>query len=157
MRTSPASSLCDGEESKLNTCGFWCIIFSRSSTLFALESTLNSLPRSVTRNRESSAKSLICLRKESGFLLTTRHLAGELSGVSIWTPSILQHTMSQLTVKQLDYDLTPVAGLALVAHHLEPLAPVFNTLDGLRCAPITSMKKLGIPALSCHPSPKKIV
>jgi hypothetical protein len=65
--------------------------------------------------------------------------------------------MSQLTVKQLDYDLTPVAGLALVAHHLEPLAPVFNTLDGLRCAPITSMKKLGNPALSCHPSPKKIV
>ena len=157
MRTSPASSLCDGEESKLNTCGFWCIIFSRSSTLFALESTLNSLPRSVTRNRESSAKSLICLRKESGLLLTTRHLAGELSGVSIWIPSILQHTMRPLIVEQLDDDLTSVAGLALVGHRLERLAPVFNTLEGLRCASIYSTKKLATPMSSCHPLPKKIV
>ena len=32
-------------------------------------------------------------------------------------------------VKQLDYDLTPVAGLALVGHHLNRLAPVFKQLD----------------------------
>lgn len=32
-------------------------------------------------------------------------------------------------VKQLDYDLTPVAGLALVGHHLERLAPLFKEID----------------------------
>ena len=37
--------------------------------------------------------------------------------------------MRQLIVKQLDYDLTPVAGLALVGHQLERLAPVFKRLD----------------------------
>ena len=34
--------------------------------------------------------------------------------------------MRKLIVTQLDYDLTPVAGLALVGHHLKRLAPVFN-------------------------------
>ena len=33
------------------------------------------------------------------------------------------------TVKQLSYDLTPVAGLALVGHHLRGLAPVFKRMD----------------------------
>lgn len=37
--------------------------------------------------------------------------------------------MRQLIVKQLGYDLTPVAGLALVGHHLERLAPVLKRLD----------------------------
>jgi hypothetical protein len=37
--------------------------------------------------------------------------------------------MRQLIVKQLDYDLTPVAGLALVGHHLKRLAPVFTQID----------------------------
>jgi hypothetical protein len=37
--------------------------------------------------------------------------------------------MRQLIVKQLGYDLTPVAGLALVGHHLDRLAPVFKRLD----------------------------
>jgi hypothetical protein len=32
-------------------------------------------------------------------------------------------------VKQLNYDLTPVVGLALVGHHLNRLAPVFTQLD----------------------------
>lgn len=32
--------------------------------------------------------------------------------------------MRQFLVKQLNYDLTPVAGLALVGHHLQRLAPV---------------------------------
>ncbi|MFO0472260.1 MAG: hypothetical protein ACK51Z_14650 [Pseudomonadota bacterium] len=32
--------------------------------------------------------------------------------------------MSPIQVKQLDYDLTPTAGLALVGHHLKTLAPV---------------------------------
>jgi hypothetical protein len=32
-------------------------------------------------------------------------------------------------VKQLDYDLTPVAGLALVGHHLKCLDPLFKRLD----------------------------
>jgi hypothetical protein len=42
--------------------------------------------------------------------------------------------MRPLIAEQLDYDLTSVAGLALVGHHLERLAPVFNTSDGLMCA-----------------------
>jgi len=37
--------------------------------------------------------------------------------------------MRQLIVKQLGYDLTPVAGLALVGHHLDRLAPVLKRLD----------------------------
>ena len=37
--------------------------------------------------------------------------------------------MRQLIVKQLDYDLTPVAGLALVGHYLGVLRPEFGQLD----------------------------
>ncbi len=37
--------------------------------------------------------------------------------------------MRQLIVKQLDYDLTPVAGLALVGHYLKALQPVLARLD----------------------------
>ncbi|CAN7724978.1 IS1380 family transposase [Variovorax sp. LjRoot84] len=37
--------------------------------------------------------------------------------------------MRPFIVKQLDYDLTPVAGLALVGHYLNRLAPVFKQLD----------------------------
>src|SRR4030095_12511680 len=37
--------------------------------------------------------------------------------------------MRPFIVKQLDYDLTPVAGLALVGHHLNRLAQVFKQLD----------------------------
>lgn len=37
--------------------------------------------------------------------------------------------MRQFLVKQLNYDLTPVAGLALVGHHLQRLAPVFKRID----------------------------
>ena len=37
--------------------------------------------------------------------------------------------MRPLIVKQLDYDLTPVAGLALVGHHLKQLAAVFADID----------------------------
>ena len=37
--------------------------------------------------------------------------------------------MRPFIVKQLDYDLTPVAGLALVGHHLKRLAPVFRHID----------------------------
>ena len=37
--------------------------------------------------------------------------------------------MRELIVKQLDYDLTPVAGLALVGHYFKRLAPVFKQID----------------------------
>ena len=37
--------------------------------------------------------------------------------------------MRTLEVKQLHYDLTPVAGLALVGHHLRFVAPVLTGLD----------------------------
>lgn len=39
--------------------------------------------------------------------------------------------MRAIQVKQLDYDLTPVAGLALVGHHLKTVAPVLARLDTL--------------------------
>jgi hypothetical protein len=37
--------------------------------------------------------------------------------------------MRPFTIKQLDYDLTPVAGLSLVGHHLQRLAPTFKRVD----------------------------
>jgi hypothetical protein len=37
--------------------------------------------------------------------------------------------MRPIQVKQLDYDLTPTAGLALVGHHLKTLAPVLAEVD----------------------------
>ena len=37
--------------------------------------------------------------------------------------------MRQIIVKQLDYHLTPVAGLALVGHYLHALRPTFKRLD----------------------------
>lgn len=37
--------------------------------------------------------------------------------------------MRPMQVKQLDYDLTPTAGLALVGHHLKTLAPVLAEVD----------------------------
>jgi Transposase DDE domain group 1 len=37
--------------------------------------------------------------------------------------------MRHLIVKQLDYDLTPVAGLALVGHYLKAMQPVLGRLD----------------------------
>jgi hypothetical protein len=37
--------------------------------------------------------------------------------------------MRKLIVKQLDYELTPVAGLALVGHYLKSMAPVFGRID----------------------------
>ena len=37
--------------------------------------------------------------------------------------------MRPFIVQQLDYDITPVAGLALVGHHLNRLAPVFKRID----------------------------
>lgn len=37
--------------------------------------------------------------------------------------------MHTIEVRQLKYDLTPVAGLALVEDHLKTLAPVFRALD----------------------------
>lgn len=37
--------------------------------------------------------------------------------------------MRRIAVKQLDYDLTPVAGLALVGHYLKALEPAWRRLD----------------------------
>jgi hypothetical protein len=37
--------------------------------------------------------------------------------------------MRPLIVKQLDYDLTPTSGLALVGHHLRRLDPIFKRID----------------------------
>ena len=64
-----------------------------------------------------------------GLTLTTGHLAGELvGGIEFGMPGVLQ-TMRQLIVKQLDYDLTPVAGLALVGHYLKSVQPVLHRMD----------------------------
>src|SRR5512137_2125745 len=37
--------------------------------------------------------------------------------------------MRRIEVKQLDYDLTPVGGLALVGHYLKALTPQWSKLD----------------------------
>jgi hypothetical protein len=37
--------------------------------------------------------------------------------------------MRPIQIKQLDYDLTPTAGLALVGHPLKTLKPEFKRLD----------------------------
>jgi hypothetical protein len=37
--------------------------------------------------------------------------------------------MSNLVIKQLSYDLTPVAGLALVGHYLKAIEPVLGLVD----------------------------
>ena len=44
--------------------------------------------------------------------------------------------MRPFIVKQLDYNLTPVAGLALVGHHLQRLVPVLEKID--RALPVKS-------------------
>jgi len=44
-------------------------------------------------------------------------------------------SMRPFIVKQLDYDLTPVAGLALVGHHLNRLAPVFKQALDIKLLP----------------------
>ena len=44
--------------------------------------------------------------------------------------------MRPIPVKQLDYDLTPTAGLALVGHYLNTLSPVLTRIDAalpVRC------------------------
>ena len=64
----------------------------------------------------------------AGFNLTSDHPAGELSrGIDFGIPKPCTH--GQLIVKQLDYDLTPVAGLALVGHYLLALQPTLARLD----------------------------
>jgi hypothetical protein len=49
---------------------------------------------------------------------------------------VYSRPMRPLIVKQLDYDLTPVAGLALAGHHLMRLVPVFKQID--RTLPVRS-------------------
>ncbi len=39
--------------------------------------------------------------------------------------------MCRIEVKQLDYDLTPVGGLALGGHYLKALTPQWAKLDGV--------------------------
>lgn len=49
--------------------------------------------------------------------------------------------MRPFIVKQLDYDLTPVAGLSLVGHYLKYLAPMFKQIDtalSMRTGVVTS-------------------
>ena len=44
-------------------------------------------------------------------------------------PHLQNFGMRPIQVKQLDYDLTPTAGLALVGHFLKTLAPVLADVD----------------------------
>ena len=54
-------------------------------------------------------------------ILTADHPVGELSRGIDFDINRPLRTMRQLIVTQLDYDLTPVAGLALVGHYLAAL------------------------------------
>ena len=62
-------------------------------------------------------------------ILTADHPVGELSRGIDFDINRPLRTMRQLIVTQLDYDLTPVAGLALVGHYLAALQPVLRRLD----------------------------
>ena len=44
-------------------------------------------------------------------------------------PTAMPNLLRPLIVKQLKYDLTPVAGLALVGHYLKAVQPVLVRLD----------------------------
>lgn len=44
-------------------------------------------------------------------------------------PTAMPNMLRPLIVKQLKYDLTPVAGLALVGHYLRAVPAVFARLD----------------------------
>lgn len=62
-------------------------------------------------------------------MLSTDHPVGELSGGLEFVDTNALSTMRQFIVRQLDYDLTPVAGLALVGHYLKVFEPVLARLD----------------------------
>ena len=77
----------------------------------------------------AEAKLLIWQVNWAGLILTADHSAGALNGgIDFGITQALQ-TMRQLIVQQLDYDLTPVAGLSLVGHYLNALRPMFKRLD----------------------------
>ena len=65
----------------------------------------------------------------AGLALTADHPAGALKRSIFWTPSDMPKLPRPLIVKQLKYDLTPVAGLALVGHYLRAVQSVFGRLD----------------------------
>jgi len=69
------------------------------------------------------------MRNEAGLVLTAAHPAGELSGGIAFGTEPAQLDMRPLVVKQLDYDLTPVAGLSLMGHFVKAMRPVLNRLD----------------------------
>jgi hypothetical protein len=69
------------------------------------------------------------LKKQCGLILTSFHPAGAFNGGIKFDTTQALNAMRQLIVKQLDYDLTPVAGLALVGHYLKALRPLFTRLD----------------------------
>jgi len=49
----------------------------------------------------------------------------------VWRRGFVDNSvMRRIEVKQLDYDLTPVGGLALVGHYLKALTPQWARLDG---------------------------
>ena len=53
--------------------------------------------------------------------------------------------MRPLIVKQLDYDLTPVAGLVQVGHHLKRLEPVFKRIDRSKIGVRSCIDTFAIP------------
>lgn len=65
----------------------------------------------------------------AGLALTAEHPAGALRWSIFSKPSDMSKLLRPLIVKQLKYDLTPVAGLALVGHYLRAVPAIFARLD----------------------------
>ena len=65
----------------------------------------------------------------AGLALTAEHPAGALRWSIFSKPSDMSKLLRPLIVKQLKYDLTPVAGLALVGHYLRAVPAVFARVE----------------------------
>jgi hypothetical protein len=63
-----------------------------------------------------------------GLMLTPHHPAGALTRGIFSLPSIMPKLPRPLVVKQLNGDLTPVAGLTLVGHCMNAVRPVLGRL-----------------------------
>ena len=65
-------------------------------------------------------------------MLTADHHAGAFNGGVKFDTTQALSAMRQLIIKQLDYDLTPVAGLTLIGQYLKALRPHLSGLDAAR-------------------------
>ncbi len=83
----------------------------------------------MSRQNRADGKLPMRLRDRVGLPVTASHPEGELGRGIVFGTAYALHAMRQSIVKQFNYNLTPVAGLALVVHYLKALRPVFARLE----------------------------